>query len=163
MLLRRKTKTSKQISKQEPCGLHVLHRVGSTTLQHVACNGSWSQQPVSWGMMTWGNISPTVGFEPTPLEFRASVLTITPPRLPDVTTLPMPTCLCVSLPQRSVQTATILTEPGHHAHSWSTQACNTPPKTPTHVTFLRPGTCSWRQRHPPSTNQKSPSTGGVES
>ena len=35
------------------------------------------------------------------LEFQASVLTITQPWLPDVTTLPMPTCLCASLPEVS--------------------------------------------------------------
>ena len=33
--------------------------------------------------------------------------TITPCRLPDVTTIPTPACLCNSLPQRSVQTTTL--------------------------------------------------------
>ena len=33
--------------------------------------------------------------------------TITPHKLPDVTTIPMPTCLCGSLLQRSVQTTTM--------------------------------------------------------
>ena len=59
-----------------------------------------------------GNIVPRVGIEPTSLAFRTSVLNITSPRLPDVTTLPMPTCLPVylpSLPERSVQTTTITT------------------------------------------------------
>ena len=44
------------------------------------------------------------GIEPTYLVYRASVLTITPPRLADVTTFPRPTCLFGSLPERSVQT-----------------------------------------------------------
>ena len=31
----------------------VLHRVGSTTIQRIACTGSWSQQPVSWVWWKW--------------------------------------------------------------------------------------------------------------
>ena len=38
------------------------------------------------------------------VAFRVSLLTITPPRLPGVTTLPTPICLCRSLPERPVQT-----------------------------------------------------------
>ena len=40
-----------------------------------------------------GNISPK-GIEPTCHAFLASVLTIKLPRLPDVITLPTPTCQC---------------------------------------------------------------------
>ena len=47
-----------------------------------------------------GNIVPRAGPEPTSLAFRA----IAPHMLDDVTTLPTPTCLCTSLPQRSVWT-----------------------------------------------------------
>ena len=38
------------------------------------------------------NIAPRVGIEPTSLAFWVSVLTITPPRLTDVTTLQTPAC-----------------------------------------------------------------------
>ena len=50
------------------------------------------------------HIVPRAGIEPTTLAFQASMLTITPPRFPDVTTVPTPTCLCSLLPERSVQT-----------------------------------------------------------
>ena len=62
------------------------------------------------GVMKMGNIVPGAGIKPTSLTFRARVLpsTITPHRLPDVTTMPTPTCLCDSLPQRSVQTTTLI-------------------------------------------------------
>ena len=60
------------------------------------------------GVMEMGNIVLRVGIELTSLAFQASVLTITPPRLCDVTTLPTPTCLCGSLPERSLQTDTLL-------------------------------------------------------
>ena len=53
-----------------------------------------------------GNTAPRVIIEPTSLAFQASVLTITQPRLSDVTTLRMLTCLYGSLPERSVQTTT---------------------------------------------------------
>ena len=48
------------------------------------------------------------GVEPTSLAFRVSVLSITPPRLPDVTTLPMSTCLCGSFHKGSEQTTTLI-------------------------------------------------------
>ena len=38
---------------------------------------------------------PTAGIKPISLAFQTSVLTITPPRFPDVTTLPMRTWLCM--------------------------------------------------------------------
>ena len=44
------------------------------------------------------------GFELASLAFWVSVTGVIPPRLPDVTTLPTPTCLCYYLPERSVQT-----------------------------------------------------------
>ena len=47
--------------------------------------------------MKTGNIALRVGIESTSPAFQANVLTITPPRLPDVSILPMPTCLCGSL------------------------------------------------------------------
>ena len=53
------------------------------------------------GVMAMG-----AGIEPTPLALQTNVLTITPPRLPDVTTLAMPACPCDSLPESSVQTTT---------------------------------------------------------
>ena len=54
------------------------------------------------------NIVPRTGIEPTSLAFPASVLTITPPRLSDVTTVPTPTNLCGFLPERLVQTTSII-------------------------------------------------------
>ena len=39
-----------------------------------------------------GNITPRAGFERTHLAFEASMLAIILLRIPDVTTLPMPTC-----------------------------------------------------------------------
>ena len=54
-------------------------------------------------VMKMGNCVPIVGIEPTPLAFQVSVLTITPPRLPAVTMLPIPTCVY----DFSVQTTTI--------------------------------------------------------
>ena len=50
-------------------------------------------------VMKMGNIVPRAGI--------ASMLTITPSRLPDVTTVATTTCLCGSLPESSVQTTTI--------------------------------------------------------
>ena len=53
------------------------------------------------------NIVPRVGIEPIYMAFRPSVLTITQCRLPDITTIPNRTCLCSSLPGRSVQPITL--------------------------------------------------------
>ena len=63
------------------------------------------------GLMKMGNIAPRAGIEPTSLAFQVNGVTITPPRLPDVTTLPSPIYLCGSLPERSVQTTTITITP----------------------------------------------------
>ena len=54
-----------------------------------------------------GNIAHRAGIESISLAFRASVLTITPNRLPDITTLQTPTCLCGCLPERSVQSTEV--------------------------------------------------------
>ena len=56
-------------------------------------------------VMKMGNSASRVGIETTSLALWASVLT--PPRLPDVTTLPTSNCLWGSLPDRSVQTTTL--------------------------------------------------------
>ena len=55
-----------------------------------------------------GNIASRVVIGPTTLAFWASVLTITTPRLLDVTIVPTPICLCIFLPERSVQTTTYI-------------------------------------------------------
>ena len=52
--------------------------------------------------MKMGNIVSKVGIEPTSLAFHASVLTISPPRLPDVIMLHVYAALC--LRGQSVQT-----------------------------------------------------------
>ena len=59
-------------------------------------------------LMIMGNSVPKTGIEPTYLAFPASVLTITPGRLPDGTTIPTPTSPCSSLPMRSVQNTTVV-------------------------------------------------------
>ena len=48
------------------------------------------------GVMKMGNTMPSVGIEPTSLALWDSVLTIRPPRLPAVTTLPTSTCVCLA-------------------------------------------------------------------
>ena len=88
------------ITDTQAMALHI-HRFN----KHTVC--SLSRQPDFMGMMKMGNIVPRAGLELRYLAFQASVLTIIPRRLPDATTIPMSTCLCSSLPQRSVQTTTI--------------------------------------------------------
>ena len=61
-----------------------------------------------------GNIVPRVGLESTFLAFRDDTITLH--RLTDVTTIPMPTCLCSSLPQRSAQTTTHICT---HMHTYA--------------------------------------------
>ena len=58
--------------------------------------------------MNTEDIAPRAGIEPTYLAFQANVLMITPPRLPDVTTIPTPTCLYGSFLEKSVQTTTVI-------------------------------------------------------
>ena len=60
------------------------------------------------GVTKMGNIVPRMGIEPTCLVFQVRVLTITPPRLPDITILPTSTRLCGSLLEMSVQTTTVI-------------------------------------------------------
>ena len=55
-----------------------------------------------------GNIVPRAGIEPTSLGFRTSVLTIKPPRVPNVSIISTPICPCGSLPERSAQTITLV-------------------------------------------------------
>ena len=59
------------------------------------------------GMIKMGYIAPRVGPELTSFAFYTGVTTVTTPRLPDAITLPTPTCLCGSLPERSVQTTAL--------------------------------------------------------
>ena len=62
-----------------------------------------------------GNIVARAGTEPTSLAFRARVLPLHRIGFPDVTAIPMPTCLCSSLPQRSVHTTTIVYPKMHNS------------------------------------------------
>ena len=57
------------------------------------------------GVMKMRNIVSRVGIKPTSLS---QCVTNTQCRLPDVTTIPTLTYLCSSLPQRSVQTITLI-------------------------------------------------------
>ena len=58
------------------------------------------------GVMKMGNITPIAGLEPISVSFQASVLPLHNVGFPDVTTIPTPTCVCSSLPQRSLQSTT---------------------------------------------------------
>ena len=60
------------------------------------------------GVMKMGNTVPRVGLKPTSLSFRASMLPLHHVVFPDVTIIKTPTCPCSSLPQRSVQTTTLI-------------------------------------------------------
>ena len=62
------------------------------------------------GVMKMGNIAPRDEIEPTPPAFWTSMLTITPPRLPDITKLPTSTLSVrfLSLPVRLVWTTTLV-------------------------------------------------------
>ena len=57
------------------------------------------------GEMKMGNIVPRVGIKPTSLAFRASVLTL---HHTDITTIPTPTGLSSSLPQRFLRYSKII-------------------------------------------------------
>ena len=57
-------------------------------------------------VMNMGIIVPRAGLEPTSLAFQTSVLPLHHVDFPDVTTIPMPTCVCVA--PWSVQTTTPL-------------------------------------------------------
>ena len=60
---------------------------------------------ISWVMKT-GDVAPRVEIKFTSLAFQASVLTITPPRFPDATTILLPTCLYGPVLER--QTTTLI-------------------------------------------------------
>ena len=60
------------------------------------------------GVMKMGNNVPRAGLEATSLAFWASVLELHHVGFSDVTTSLMPTCLCRTLPQRSMQITTII-------------------------------------------------------
>ena len=59
-------------------------------------------------VMQMRNVATGAGIEPIFLAFWASMLTIIPSRFPDVTTLHIYTCLCGSLPDRSVYAGDIV-------------------------------------------------------
>ena len=59
------------------------------------------------GVMKMGNIVSRAELKPTSLAFRARVLPLHHIGFPDVTTIPIPTYLCGSLPQRSEHTTTL--------------------------------------------------------
>ena len=82
-----------------------IPRVGSTTIQHVASTGSLLQQPVLlWVWWKWEILRLEWEF----LAFWASVLTISPPVLPDVIMLPMPTCLNKTVTNKQSHAAIVL-------------------------------------------------------
>ena len=60
------------------------------------------------GVMKIGIIAPKARVEHTSLTFWDSVLAIALAKLPEVTTKPVYPCLCSSMPERSVQTTTVI-------------------------------------------------------
>ena len=87
-------------------GIKSIHRVGSTTIQRLVCMVSWSQQPVSWVWWIWEIVC--LEWESNPhLWHSGPVCYHHPMQASWCHTIPTPSCLCSSLPQRSVQTTTI--------------------------------------------------------
>ena len=107
-----------------PPGIVILLKLTITYIQkmalHIHIQGRFNNHTVHsvyrimimatsvMGVMKMENIVPRVGLKPTSLAFWASVLSFQTCRLPDLTTMHMSSCLCGSLPQRSVQTTIIL-------------------------------------------------------
>ena len=107
---------------------HLWSHQGEYPLVTVCTHNAWKIKPREpwstlfwhWAKQSWsyhinaqchgcneiGNTVPRVGPEPTSLAFWASVLPLHHVGFTDVTTIPTPTFLCRSLPQRSVQTTT---------------------------------------------------------
>ena len=99
------------------CKLGVVydsHSLGYRSSSVYVCGGAIAtskyltcrQDTTVVGVMKMGNTVPRAGLEPTSLALRASVLPLHHIGFPDVTTILTPTCLCGSLPQRSVHTTT---------------------------------------------------------
>ena len=91
-----------------------IHGIGSTTIQHVACTASWSWKQCHCCDEN-GKYCTQSGTQTHISGILDQCVTITPCRLPDVITIPTPTNVCSSLPQRSVQTTT----PVSHSTSYS--------------------------------------------
>ena len=90
------------ITYKQSSHIHIYtHRVGSINIQCIALQDP-GRDTSAEGVLKIGNIVPRVGIKHTSVAFQVRVLTITPPRFPYVTTVPTPTCLCSSLPERSV-------------------------------------------------------------
>ena len=60
------------------------------------------------GVMNMGHKVCRVGIESTSLAFHTSVLTITPTMFPDIVIVLIPTYICGSLSERSVQTTMLI-------------------------------------------------------
>ena len=58
--------------------------------------------------MKMGNTVPRAGLKPTSLAFQASVISLHHVGFPDILTIPTPTCLYSSSPQRLGQTTTLV-------------------------------------------------------
>ena len=69
--------TQDRLNNYPSCGLHRIIVIATSGM----------------GVMKMANIVPRVGIEPISLTFRANMPTVTPPRLPDLSTLLMPTCI----------------------------------------------------------------------
>ena len=84
-----------------------IHRVGSTTIQRIACTGSLSWQPVFWVWRKLEILCLELELNPH-LWHSGPVCYYYTIRFPEDTSIPTPTCVCDSVPQRSVQTTTLL-------------------------------------------------------
>ena len=77
----------------------------STTIHRIACMGSWSKHQCC-GEWVWDENGEYFSYSKNWIHIYCipRMLTITPPRLHNFTTLPTPACIFGSLPESSVQT-----------------------------------------------------------
>ena len=69
-----------------------MYKEDSTTIQCITCSWYLTAPSVDTsviGVMKMGNIIPEAEIKPSSLAFQARVLAITPPKLGDITTLPV--------------------------------------------------------------------------
>ena len=93
--------------------VHVISISVSTSRHLMSWVFHWVHEGIEYitcvvGVMKMGNIVPRVGLKHISLAFRASVLPLHHIGFPDVTFIPTPTCLYKSLPQRPVQSTTLV-------------------------------------------------------
>ena len=83
-----------------------IDRVGSTTIQRIACSGSWPRQTSVVSVMKMGDIVPRVGLEPTSMPFQPNLLPLHHIGFTDVPLYPRPpfyAALCLRVQRRLLQ------------------------------------------------------------